>query len=52
MLDSLTGQRAYVTGPRWDILGWNRAASRVFGDYARIATDERNLMVSVGPIPS
>ncbi|ALK34123.1 helix-turn-helix transcriptional regulator [Burkholderia plantarii] len=47
MLDSLTRQPAYVTGPRWDILGWNRAASRVFGDYARIATDERNLMFMV-----
>ncbi|WP_186094708.1 helix-turn-helix transcriptional regulator [Burkholderia gladioli] len=47
MLDSLTGQPAYVTGQRWDILGWNRAASLVFGDYAQIATDERNLMFMI-----
>lgn len=47
MLDSLTGQPAYVTGRRWDILGWNRAASLVFGDYAQIAPDERNLMFMV-----
>jgi transcriptional regulator with XRE-family HTH domain len=47
MLDGLSGQPAYVTGRRWDILGWNRAAARVFGDYAQIAPNERNLMFMV-----
>lgn len=47
MVDSLKGQPAYVTGRRWDILGWNRAAAQVFGDYAQIAADERNLMSMV-----
>jgi transcriptional regulator with XRE-family HTH domain len=47
MLASLSGQPAYVTGRRWDIWGWNRAASLVFGDYERLAVDERNLMFMV-----
>ena len=47
MLDSLSGQPAYITGRRWDVLGWNRAASLVFDDYAQIATEERNLMYMV-----
>ena len=42
MLDSLTGQPAFVLGRRWDILAWNRAAVAVFGDYERLEGDERN----------
>ncbi|WP_245428229.1 helix-turn-helix transcriptional regulator [Roseiarcus fermentans] len=44
MLDSLTLQPALVTGRRWDILAWNRAAEAVFGDYRRLEGDERNMM--------
>ena len=44
MLDSLAGQPAYVTGRRWDVLAWNRAAVTVFGDYGKLEGDERNLM--------
>jgi len=44
MLTSLSGQPAYVLGRRWDILAWNRAAAILFGDYARLAGDERNIM--------
>ncbi|WP_233808198.1 helix-turn-helix transcriptional regulator [Paraburkholderia sp. HP33-1] len=47
MLASLSGQPAYVTDRRWDILGWNRAAALIFGDYERLAVDERNLMFMV-----
>lgn len=47
MLASLSGQPAYVTGRRWDILGWNRAATLVFGDYGQLSADERNLMFMV-----
>ena len=47
MLASLSGQPAYVTGRRWDILGWNRAASVVFGDYEQLDQDARNLMLMV-----
>jgi transcriptional regulator with XRE-family HTH domain len=44
MLDGLTDQPAYITGRRWDILAWNHAATMVFGDYAKLQGDERNLM--------
>src|SRR5260370_11807052 len=44
MLASLTGQPAYVLGRRWDILAWNRAAAALFGDYAALQGDERNIM--------
>ncbi|WP_312236856.1 helix-turn-helix transcriptional regulator [Stenotrophomonas sp.] len=44
MLDSLTGQPAYVLGRRWDVLAWNRAAEVLFGDYGKLQGDERNIM--------
>lgn len=44
MLTSMTTQPAYVMGRRWDILAWNRAAVRVFGDYATREGDARNIM--------
>jgi transcriptional regulator with XRE-family HTH domain len=44
MLDSLADQPAYVTGRRWDVLAWNRAAAAVFGDYGALAGDARNIM--------
>jgi transcriptional regulator with XRE-family HTH domain len=44
MLASLRGQPSYVTGRRWDILAWNRAAAAVFGDYARLEGDACNIM--------
>jgi len=44
MLDSMTGQPAYVLGRRWDILAWNQAAVAVFGDYDRLHGDARNIM--------
>src|SRR3569832_2188518 len=44
MLESLTGQPAYVVGRRWDVLAWNRAAELLFGDYAKLDGDNRNIM--------
>ncbi len=44
LLMSLAGQPAYVLGRRWDILAWNKAAVAVFGDYAKLQGDERNIM--------
>ncbi len=44
MLANLTHQPAYVLGRRWDVLAWNRAAVKLFGDYATLARDERNIM--------
>jgi len=42
MLHSLTDQPAYILSGRWDVLCWNRASEVVFGDYSRLAGDERN----------
>ena len=44
ILESLTTQPAYVLGRRWDILAWNRAAAVLFGDYAQLTGDARNIM--------
>jgi transcriptional regulator with XRE-family HTH domain len=44
MLASLTHQPAHVLGRRWDILAWNRAATVLFGDYAALEGDARNIM--------
>lgn len=42
MLDALIDQPAYILGRRWDVLCWNRASEIVFGDYSKLAGDERN----------
>jgi transcriptional regulator with XRE-family HTH domain len=42
MLHTLTDQPAYILGRRWDVLCWNRPAEIVFGDYSKLAGDERN----------
>jgi transcriptional regulator with XRE-family HTH domain len=43
-LASLAIQPAYVMGRRWDVLAWNPAAEAVFGDYAALQGDARNIM--------
>lgn len=44
MLQRLTNQPAYILDGRWDVLAWNRAAALLFGDYAQLDGDERNIM--------
>src|SRR5450756_771309 len=44
MLESMHDQPAYVIGRRWDVLAWNDAAVRVFGDFGKLEGDARNLM--------
>ena len=44
MLERMTDQPAYVLGRRWDILAWNDAAVAIFGDFARLDGDARNLI--------
>ncbi|WP_327692494.1 helix-turn-helix domain-containing protein [Streptomyces sp. NBC_00459] len=41
LVDTL-GVPAYVIDRRLNILGWNRLATAVFGDWGRLAPDERN----------
>jgi transcriptional regulator with XRE-family HTH domain len=38
---------AYVLGPRWDYLAWNRAQSRLFPAIDTLAPEERNLVWTV-----
>lgn len=44
MIEYMADQPAYVLGRRWDVLAWNAAAVSVFGDFARLEGDERNLI--------
>ncbi len=44
LLDSFTLQPAYVFGRLWDILAWNSAATALFGDYGRLAGEDRNIL--------
>jgi transcriptional regulator with XRE-family HTH domain len=44
LLDSLELQPAYVMGRRWDVIAWNAGAAMLFGDYAALEGDARNLM--------
>lgn len=39
-------QPAYVTGRRWDVLAWNKAADDVFA-FSRVAEADRNTLISV-----
>ena len=38
-------QPAYVTGRRWDLLAWNAAAERIFGDFGEVRRGDRNVLV-------
>jgi transcriptional regulator with XRE-family HTH domain len=42
MLDKLEPFPAFITGPRWDVLAWNKAACELFGDFNQMDTLERN----------
>ena len=42
LLDTL-GVPAYVVSRRLDILGWNRLATTIFGDWGRLSAEERNI---------
>jgi transcriptional regulator with XRE-family HTH domain len=43
-IDAMEQSPAYIMGRRTNILGWNKAASLVFGDFAALPEDERNLL--------
>lgn len=44
VLDALPISPALIKTATWDIIAWNRAATVVFTDYARLPQRERNLM--------
>src|SRR5581483_3222864 len=44
VLDALGIYPAYVVNARWEVIAWNKAACRVFLDFAALAPRERNLL--------
>ncbi|MEV7525830.1 helix-turn-helix transcriptional regulator [Streptomyces sp. NPDC091371] len=44
LLDAMDGVPAYLVGRRQDVIGWNRLAAAVFGDFGRLPAQERNLV--------
>ncbi|MCU1361441.1 MAG: putative DNA-binding protein [Ilumatobacteraceae bacterium] len=44
LIESMEPAPAYVLGPRWEFLAWNRAQSRLYPMIDRLADDERNLL--------
>jgi transcriptional regulator with XRE-family HTH domain len=44
LMDQLEYGPAWVFGERWDVLGWNRAASVIHGDLAGLQGIERNAL--------
>jgi transcriptional regulator with XRE-family HTH domain len=45
MMDAMK-QPAYVTGRRWDLLGWNKAANDIFA-FDQLASEDRNILISM-----
>ncbi|MDH6577888.1 helix-turn-helix transcriptional regulator [Kitasatospora sp. MAP5-34] len=43
LIDSMTDIPAYVIGRRLDIIGWNRLAGALLGDFAAMPAEQRNL---------
>ncbi|MCX4818967.1 helix-turn-helix transcriptional regulator [Streptomyces sp. NBC_01142] len=43
LIDAMDGVPAYVIGRRLDILGWNRMARALLGDFAALPPQERNM---------
>ncbi|MEW2139868.1 helix-turn-helix transcriptional regulator [Streptomyces sp. NPDC005409] len=44
LMDAMEGVPAYLVGHRQDVIGWNRLAAAVFGDFGALAAAERNLV--------
>jgi transcriptional regulator with XRE-family HTH domain len=52
LLDALEPHPAYVLGPRWDVLAWNRAQERLYPAFRTVAPEDRNLVWLVFCEPS
>ncbi|MET9957625.1 helix-turn-helix transcriptional regulator [Streptomyces sp. NPDC006326] len=44
LLEAMDGVPAYLVGRRQDVIGWNRLAVAVFGDFGALPPQERNLV--------
>jgi transcriptional regulator with XRE-family HTH domain len=45
MIEAMT-QPAYITGRRWDLLAWNKAANDILA-FDQLADEDRNILISV-----
>src|SRR5882672_8868362 len=45
LVESLN-QPAYITGRRWDVLAWNKAAAEIFA-FDRLAEEDRNILACI-----
>jgi transcriptional regulator with XRE-family HTH domain len=52
LLDVLEPSPAYVLGPRWDFLAWNRPLERLYPAVATVPVEERNLVWAIFMEPS
>lgn len=43
-MDGLAPNPAYAVNAVWDVIGWNESAEKVFGDFAAMAPQQRNLI--------
>ncbi|MET4803829.1 helix-turn-helix transcriptional regulator [Bradyrhizobium sp. LB11.1] len=50
MIDAMK-QPAYVTGRRWDLLGWNKSANDLFA-FDQLPGEDRNILISMLTRPS
>ncbi|SFW85117.1 helix-turn-helix transcriptional regulator [Amycolatopsis australiensis] len=46
LVESLA-EPAYVTGRRWDVLVWNRAAAELLADFGAVPEEDRNVLVQI-----
>lgn len=44
LIDGLGPRPAYLKNMRWDVLAWNAAARFVFGDFAEVPPERRNVV--------
>jgi transcriptional regulator with XRE-family HTH domain len=44
LIEAMSPSPAYVLGPRWEFLAWNRAQARLFPAIDRLAPSDRNLL--------
>lgn len=44
ILNSLTTSPAYIMDQKWNIIGWNKSANLIFGDFNQINPPERNVV--------
>lgn len=52
LIASMEPAPAYVLGPRWEFLAWNRAQARLYPMIERLADEDRNLLWVIFAEPS